>query len=494
MRLPLNPLYAALMALALITSGTPTTGQQGIDPLLFPKENYTTDTLQVLTAAGERTVVAHTYQHLLYVANPVDSAYQSLDVQVPVSIDGVAVDASQAPILFYIAVGGYLSVRNVPDAKAQKEGPPRPNRPLPGANNNSNLALAKGFVVVSPGCRGRDNQRADGTFYGKAPAAIVDLKAAVRYLRHNSGVVPGNTDHIVSVGCSAGGALSALLGASGNSPLYAPYLQEIGAAEERDDIFGSGCYSPITDLDHADMAYEWMYGNLPTRSGMVDQALSQTLKTEYAAYQQSLHLQGKNGFGMLTADNYADYLLHFYLFPSASFYLKSLSTGTRKAYLTQNPWLKWSGDSASFTFADYAKQVSRLKWLPAFDDFESRATEPDLFGTENQAARHFTDFSLRHGTHDPEAEVERELKTVVNMMNAMYFLGNKNESCASNWWLRTGSSDNHTSQTVIINLATTLENQGKSVNTWLFWEGGHCADDDPEGFLDWMGKVSGYRE
>jgi len=102
------------------------------------------------------------------------------------------------------------------------------------------------------GCRGRDNKAADGTYYGKAPAAIVDLKAAVRYLRHNKGVMPGNTDKIISVGCSAGGALSALLGASGNSPLYDSYFKEIGAADAADHIFASACYSPITDLEHAD--------------------------------------------------------------------------------------------------------------------------------------------------------------------------------------------------------------------------------------------------
>ena len=89
---------------------------------------------------------------------------------------------------------------------------------FPGTSRgNADLALAAGYVVVSPGCRGRDNKAADGTWYGKAPAAIVDLKAAVRYIRHNQGVIPGNVNRIFSTGVSAGGALSALLGSSGNS-------------------------------------------------------------------------------------------------------------------------------------------------------------------------------------------------------------------------------------------------------------------------------------
>ncbi len=220
--------------------------------------------------------------HIPYVANPVDKDYQSLNVSVPVEIDGKAVDAKNAPILFEIGVGGYMSVRN----SGGNMGGPGGGMGAPRNNSNvssrSDLALAAGYVVVSPGCRGRDNKAADGTYYGKAPAAIVDLKAAVRYIRHNKGVLPGNSDRIVSVGCSAGGALSALLGASGNSPLYDSYFREIGAADAADNIFASACYSPITDLEHADGAYEWMYGTLPTRSGPVDQELSKQLKASYA--------------------------------------------------------------------------------------------------------------------------------------------------------------------------------------------------------------------
>ena len=101
-----------------------------------------------------------------------------------------------------------------------------------------------GFVCVNPGARGRDcewpegDPRAkDGKYYGKAPAAMVALKAAVRYLRHNQDLIPGDFDHIVTHGGSAGGGLSCLLAASGDSPEYEPYLKAIGAAEESDRVF-----------------------------------------------------------------------------------------------------------------------------------------------------------------------------------------------------------------------------------------------------------------
>ncbi|KUN97608.1 hypothetical protein [Streptomyces caeruleatus] len=48
------------------------------------------------------------YKAITYVRKPVDETYQSLNVSVPVKIDGTAVDATNAPILFANAVGGYM--------------------------------------------------------------------------------------------------------------------------------------------------------------------------------------------------------------------------------------------------------------------------------------------------------------------------------------------------------------------------------------------------
>lgn len=73
-----------------------------------------------------------------------------------------------------------------------------------------------GFVYVYAGCRGRDSG---------APAGVTDLKAAIRYVRYTSDRIPGNTDRIFSFGMSGGGAQSALLGATGDSDLYTPYLE-----------------------------------------------------------------------------------------------------------------------------------------------------------------------------------------------------------------------------------------------------------------------------
>ena len=306
-------------------------------------------------------------------------------------------------------------------------------------------------------------------------------------------MIPGNTDWIISTGVSAGGALSALLGASGGSHLYDEYFKQIGAAEAEDTIFASADFCPITDLEHADMAYEWIFGTVPLKDGtLVDQAISQQLQQAFADYQAALKLNGVNGFGALTADNYGQYLVQTYLAPAANRYLQALPEAERTAYLAQNAWITWDGSQASFSFNDFIRHVGRTKGLPAFDAFDLSAGENSLFGNETTNARHFTKFSLRQASGDANAEIDSDLGEKVNLMNPMYFINQGCSGCAKYWWLRTGTSDADTSLTVISNLAASLENQGKQVNAVLYWDAGHGADQDAEEFIAWIGQITGY--
>jgi hypothetical protein len=500
-----------------IAQGTPS----GAGALAFPKDQFKLETKTVKTVAGDKTVVYRLYQHIPYVTKPVDKEYESLDVKVPISVDGVSVQAESAPILFVIGVGGYMSASNyrqrgpggpggpgTPGGPGDPGGPGAaggPGGPPPGAFQGANgtaggpdavqdMALAAGYVIVAPGARGRDNKAADGTYYGKAPAAIVDLKAAVRYIRHNWGILPGNMDWIVSSGCSAGGGLSALLGASGNSPLYDPYLKEIGAAEEKDNIFASGCGSPVTDLDHADLSYEWAFGASQPRNGSVDTKISGALKSAFPAYEASLALQGKNGFGQVTVGNLDDYLVKEYFGPSATQFLLKLPVDKRQAYVQQNPWLKWDGKTAHFSYLDFAAQhITRMKLAPAFDSLSLRSPETSLFGDKTTDARHFTDFSLQQSSGHPSATIDSDLQQIVHVMNAMYFTVSKNPGAAQHWWIRHGGIETDSAPTNTVNLALSLENMGRDVNAAVFWDAGHCQDLDPQGFIQWIGEITGYK-
>ncbi len=475
-----------------------------MNPLIFPSERFTLETLMVELGGQSYRVVYRKYQHLPYVAKPVDAEYQSLDVLVPVSVNDRPVDASGAPILFNITIGGYMSASNF----HENHGPVRRPAPLPpssarrpGAGPHQvivgmrtlrlQMALASGYVVVTPGARGRDNQSPDGSFPGKAPATIVDLKAAIRYLRHNADRMPGNPDWIVTSGCSAGGALSALLGTSGDSPLFTPYLEEIGAAEASDHVFATACYSPITDLEHADMSYEWFYGVQESMRGPVDATLSAKLAALHGPYQDSLGLKGRDGFGDVTEARLEEYLLRF-LRPSAEAFLQRLDEDARRVYLAGHPWLGWDGRTAGFTLRSLARDVGRGKSAPAFDDLEMLSPEVSLFGNAHIDFRHYTDFSLQHATGNPDERIDDELAACVRMMNAMHFARQGKTAHAHHWWLRTGARERGISPSVMVNLGTCLENHGHNVDMAFFWDGGHCADEDPEGMIAWIGRVTGY--
>lgn len=484
--------------------------------LVFDAKNYTELTKTIQTARGDRVVAYRFYKAIPYVSAPVDIAYQSLNISVPVSIDGKPVDNSASPILFSNSVGGYMPssvaeatgvggapMRGLPPMGMQ---PPPQAAPLTGIGaevqsggnamiaggkrvSNADLALAAGMTVVEPGARGRTLTDAAGIYYGVAPAAIVDLKAAVKYVRFNKGRIPGDTDRIVSSGTSAGGALSALLGASGDSPLFAPYLEEIGAADASDAIFAVGSWCPITDLEHADMAYEWNWGTNPlSRGSAVDQNLSAQLKSGFAAYQSSLKLRGLGGFGPLTSANYADYLLKTYLQPAATHYMSKLSSEDRAAYLAKNPHIRWKSGKASFGWSDYISHVgARKKGLPAFDTFDLSAGENNLFGRDKTKARHFTAFSQKHVTGAPA--IDADIPALLNLMNPMFFIGKSDVSTAKHWWIRVGTKDTDTSLSVVANLSAALNANKCTVNSKMYWDAGHGANEDANAFINWFASV-----
>ncbi|MFK0022943.1 subtype B tannase [Streptomyces sp. NPDC090798] len=467
--------------------------------LVFDPSGYTELTTTITDTAGTaHEVVYHFYKVASYVANPVNATYQSLNVSVPVQIDGSAVDASGAPILFANQIGGYMpsSVANATGIGGAM-GPGGPGGPAPAADSAASrqqLALAAGYVVVEPGARGRSLVDSGGTYYGTAPAAIVDLKAAVRYVKFNRGRIPGNVDRIVSAGVSAGGALSSLLGASGDSPVYDSYLEELGAADASDAIFATGAWCPITDLEHADMAYEWNWGANALSSGStVDQTVSKALTTAYGDYLASLRLTAK-GFGTLTARNLDAYLVKTHLEPSATKYLAALSDADRSTYLAANSFITWSDGRAAFSWADFLTHVgARKKDTPAFDAFDLSAGENNEFGTGTTANRHFTLYSLRHEA-GASARLDSDIPAKLHLMNPMYHLVDKvNGNRSKHWWIRLGTKDSDTALTVASNLAARLKNLGDDVDTSYYWDAGHGADNDPGDFIKWIATVSGYR-
>ncbi|MEN9890923.1 MAG: hypothetical protein RLY78_1218, partial [Pseudomonadota bacterium] len=247
-------------------------------------------------------------------------------------------------------------------------------------------ALARGYVVAAPGARGRTLRTADGRWSGKAPAAIVDLKAAVRWLRHNADRLPaGDVERIVSNGTSAGGALSALLGASGNGADYAAELDALGAAPGRDDIWAVSAYCPITALGLADGAHEWQFNavhdyrriemsmldyrvqrtEVPGTLTPLQIALSAALKAGFPAQVNALGLTDATGRALqLEADGRGSLRDHVQGLLAASAQ-GELDQGRP---LGERPWLQLQGGRVvAADFDAYARAVGRMKTVPAFD-------------------------------------------------------------------------------------------------------------------------------
>ena len=169
--------------------------------------------------------------------------------------------------------------------------------------------LKAGFVYVYAGFRGRTagfESAGSGAYSGGDPWPVVDFKAAVRYLRYNASVLPGDMNRIFTCGFSMGGGMSALMGASGDSELFLPYLEEIGAATHdaegeslSDATCGSASWCPITSFDAADAAYEWMMGqyvDTGTRAdGTWTSLLSRDLAVAYGNYVNEIGLCDASG-------------------------------------------------------------------------------------------------------------------------------------------------------------------------------------------------------
>ena len=246
-----------------------------------------------------------------YCETPADSSYETLAVFVPgdyfsgtengdgtytceinpdASVNGYS--AKTAPIVMPIETPGYTAQAALTSYTSLTE------------------YMEAGLVYVHAGCRGRD---------AGAPAGVADLKAAIRYLRYTDEDTPGDAERIFVFGMSGGGAQSAVVGASGDSDLYTPYLEQIGAVQGVSDaVYGSMDWCPITNLDSADEAYEWMMG--VTRSGLSEdeQAISDAMAAAFAEYINNLGIKDEKGSvltleesaeGIYQSGSYYDYIV-----------------------------------------------------------------------------------------------------------------------------------------------------------------------------------------
>ena len=474
--------------------------------LAFDAKNYES----MSTTVDNKEIKYRAFEYIPYVANPIDIDQQYMNIYVPEeyfnngTVNGY--NTQTAPIFMPNAVGGYMPSQ----AMTPKVENGKPNSVL--------YALSRGYVVASPATRGRTNKASDGNFIGKAPAVIVDLQAATAYLHANDSTMPGNANRIITNGTSAGGAVSLLQGAAGNNSDFQPYLQALGAATAATNVYAVSAYAPITNLDAADMAYEWSYkgitsfnkvtmgqGELPQANvggntappqrtmqrvnlNADDVAYSNLLSEHFPEYVNNLQLHDamgrvlkldKNGNG--TFKNY----VKAFIIDAAN---KAQAKGTdlsKHTYLVRD---NKTGAIKDINWEAYNQFVSRSKAPGAFDSRSNDSGENNLFGTSTTDNNHFTITAALHDT-TPNQDVYVENAKIVTMMNPMNYLGSPAATNARYYRIRYGTADSNTSVAIPLIVGARAQNLGYNVDMATPFGVDHSGDYDLDELFNWMDNI-----
>ena len=474
--------------------------------LSFDVKNYES----MSTTVDNKEIKYRAFEYIPYVANPIDIDQQYMNIYVPEeyfnngTVNGY--NTQTAPIFMPNAVGGYMP--------SQALTPKVEN----GKPNSVVYALSRGYVVASPSTRGRTNKASDGNFIGKAPAVIVDLQAATAYLHANDSTMPGNANRIITNGTSAGGAVSLLQGAAGNSSDFQPYLQALGAATAATNVYAVSAYAPITNLDAADMAYEWSYNGITSFNkvsmgqGELPQANVGGNSAPPQRTMQRVNLNADDvAYSNLLNEHFPDYVNNLQLHDSVGRVLKldKNGNGTFKNYVKEfivaaanNAQAKGTDlskhtylvrDNKTGTIKDinweaYNQFVSRSKAPGAFDSRSNDSGENNLFGTSTTDNNHFTITAALHDTtSNPEAYVQNA--KVVTMMNPMNYLGSPAATNAQFYRIRYGTADSNTSVAIPLIVGTRAQNLGYKVDMATPFDVNHSGDYDLDELFNWMDNI-----
>lgn len=453
---------------------------------------------------------------LYYCSTPSDKTYEQMGIFVPgtymnatANSDGTytctinstatvnGYTSSTAPIVVPVNTAGY-SAQSAPS----------------GYSSSIATYTSSGFIYLWPGMRGRTHG---------APLGVTDLKAAVRYFRYLQDVqdaLPGNTDRMFSFGHSGGGAQSAIFGASGNSSLYDDYLTAIGAESGyKDNICGSMCWCPITNLDQGDAAHEWNMGLTRSSLNAADASISKELAAEFATYVNAIGFKNPSTGETLTLSStsngyfqngsYYEYVMG--VINDAVSRYNSYNSGSISSYSTTDT-------SALYSFVANYKKAS--KGLGAYDDYDTKGNpENTLFGisgtaghfdqylspfVNTYASSYYSDFTSDLSSANVDA-VGKTVQERVMMYSPLYYLidnstyysgGGIGSSDVSPYWrIRTGINQSDAPLSTEIDLALALQNYSgvKSVDFETIWGQGHTQAEDSgdadANFIAWVEEI-----
>ena len=350
-----------------------------------------------------------------------------------------------------------------------------------------------GLVYAHIGFRGVEHN---------APAAVVDIKAAIHFIKYNSERIPGNTDSVFLIGVNEGAALASVVAAGGDSRLYTPYLQEIGALSGlNDSIKGVMLINPVSGLDTRNEAVEWFFNY--NRQGLTDEQmqLSEKMVKEYANYinragfigpeGNALTLQySKNGtyqsgtyydYMKSTVRNSLQYFISSTLFPynvpksweisedeaNAQGNIKLAGTyQTRDKFINdlnaQKIWVTLTDMKGIDVISlNQFNNIFNKKQIPfaITDDLKKERTGNILFGLGDKQPLHFDQYSakaLKGSSKDNNFEADLYIRDKygnttlkrLDMYNPLYFIlpsyeGYRTSTVAPYWFIRGGLFQNN---------------------------------------------------
>jgi len=477
---------------------------------------------------GEKiSIECYALEGISYVSKPIDKKVEVLNIYVPkeymkknydgtYSIDNnakfvtkdtngktISYTAQTAPIVYYNTVNGY-SQGNALTMGATRMG-----------GGDYTEFVKQGLIVVGIGALGKESKDSKGNYIGKAPMGLVDLKSGVKYLKYNDKFLPGDSNKIISVGASAGGAMSSLLGATGNSKDYDRYFKELGAAPSKDDVYAAITYCPITNLDNADSAYEWMYqgiykyqsfgsnfGIAGPEKTLTDfqKIISQELNKDFIKYVEKL------GLDLSTKGNSGEYYEELTRAYEKSIMDNIIMNCTTNSKVDENKvnefikkldpnetgWVKWNSATKTVKitgFLDFVKNhLTRKKGCTSFDELDLGLNENTVFGNTTTNSLHFSNNVMnilkKLSPEYKEAEIyykeysddiDKEMLERTYLMNPMNYIEAKEKSDIAPYWrINIGSEDSDVGVVTGFTMGKVLEkNKSAIVDFNIIWGYGH---------------------
>jgi hypothetical protein len=376
----------------------------------------------------------------------------------------------------------------------------------------------------------------------------VDLKAAVRYLKYNDALMAGNADKIVMDGTSSGGGTTAIVGVTGNSSEYEPYLKAIGAADTTDDIFACVCFCPVFNVDTSDLSYAWQVQGITStidnntaatrafingnklglfhtaRNGftagedgsyaLTDEEIKLTdyFASEFPAYMNSVlekiglsnlsvNADGKTGtfvdelqktvseeYNRYMTENWdAETIKAFINGTGATKQVADMDSADEAFKIDRSAWLSYNESTGEVTVTDiwaFFQYVGLLKSAPAFDGKRESNVYGETVVSNTATGTMFDPWLAKYNGTEVSADVLQQ----EHLYSVFDFLTDKETPNTSNWYIRYGTIDNGIHAYPML-LAESLKAQGENVDYRMTFERTHSGDYELDELFTWIADV-----